>query len=185
MSLTPSNMLALGTHAPDFTLPNTLDPDVFVSPSTYATHQPLLIAFICNHCPYVIHIIEKFVAIATHYQQQGIPCIAISSNDVTTHPEDSPKNMHEFARLHHFPFPYCYDENQAVAQSYLAACTPDFYLFNKTHQLVYRGRFDAATPGNDMAVTGEDLERALRALIDNKAISTHQHPSMGCNIKWK
>ncbi len=184
MSLTESKDMAMGTPAPNFNLPNTIDGKL-IELKTYAANKPLLIAFICNHCPYVLHIIEQFTDVANRYQKKGIACVAISANDITSHPQDAPDKMLSFANTHGFEFPYCFDESQAVAKAYQASCTPDIYLFNQAHLLVYHGQFDNASPGNDEAVTGNDLRQAMDCLLQNKPMPAVQHPCMGCNIKWR
>jgi len=183
MARTPSTMLELGTEAPDFTL---RDPMTFrmVSKSEFEG-QPLLVAFICNHCPYVLHIKDIFATFAHEYQERGLAVVAINANDVNAYAEDHPEKMTELAKASGFTFPYLYDETQEVAQAYRAACTPDFFLFDADHKLVYRGRFDAATPGNDEPVTGADLRAACDALLEDTQMPEDQRPSMGCNIKWK
>ena len=183
MARTPSTMLELGTEAPDFTL---RDPMTFrmVSKSEFEG-QPLLVAFICNHCPYVLHIKNVFATFAHEYQERGIAVVAINANDVNAYAEDHPEKMTELAKETGFTFPYLYDETQEVAKAYHAACTPDFFLFDADHRLVYRGRFDAATPGNDEPVTGADLRAACDALLEGTPMPEDQRPSMGCNIKWK
>ena len=183
MAETPSTMLELGTEAPDFTL---RDPMTFrmVSKSDFEG-QPLLVAFICNHCPYVLHIKDVFATFAHEYQERGIAVVAINANDVDAYAEDHPEKMTELAKATGFTFPYLYDETQEVAKAYQAACTPDFFLFDAHHRLVYRGRFDAATPGNDEPVTGAELRAACDALLEGTPMPEDQRPSMGCNIKWK
>jgi peroxiredoxin len=182
MAPTPSTMLSLGTQAPDFSLPN-VDGNT-VSREDLAG-KPLLVAFICNHCPFVKHVIDAFVEKAREYQKKGVKVVAISSNDIEGFPEDDPEHMKQFANERGFTFPYLYDEDQSVARSYHAACTPDFFLFDKAHKLVYRGQFDGARPGNDEPVTGEDLTVAVDAVVAGKPAPSPQKPSMGCNIKWK
>lgn len=177
-------MLLLGTLAPDFHLKNVLD-DSSISPHTYAKDQAFVTAFICNHCPYVVHIIDQFASIANTYQQKGIAFIAISSNDIKQYPQDGPELMKKMAIAHTFSFPYCYDSTQEVAKDYQAACTPDLYLFNEKHQLVYRGQFDDSRPKNGIEVTGKDLIQAMDLLLAGQVFSDIQKPSMGCNIKWK
>lgn len=184
MAETPSTMLPLGTKAPDFALLDTIS-DKMLSLNTLKSDQATVIAFICNHCPYVKHIQKELVTIAKKYQAKNISFIAINSNDVKNYPADSPDNMKIEAKTHQYCFPYLYDETQAVAKAYQAACTPDFYIFDKNLACVYRGRFDNATPGNDHPVTGKDLTDALDKLLANQAISPNQMPSLGCNIKWK
>lgn len=183
MAKTPSIMRELGTPAPDFTL---LEPATFrmVSKEQFSG-QPLLVAFICNHCPFVIHIKDVFAAFAAEYAERGIAVVAINSNDITHYPDDHPDRMAELARATGFAFPYLFDETQEVAQAYGAACTPDFFLFDDEHRLVYRGRFDAATPGNDEPVTGAELRAACDALLEGTPMPREQRPSVGCNIKWK
>ena len=182
MALTPSNMPALGLPAPEFTLPDTQGNHV--SLADFAG-SPLLVAFWCNHCPFVKHINSAFADFAAEYQPQGLSIVAISANDVTTHPEDSPEKMGALAKQSGYVFPYLYDESQGVARAYEAACTPDFFLYNDAHQLVYRGRFDGSTPGNDVPVTGAELRAAADTLLAGKAPAAEQNPSIGCNIKWR
>ncbi len=182
MAPTPSTMLSLGTQAPDFSLPNA---DGNTVSREDLAGKPLLVAFICNHCPFVKHVIDAFVEKAREYQKKGVKVVAISSNDIEGFPEDDPEHMKQFANERGFTFPYLYDEDQSVARSYHAACTPDFFLFDKAHKLVYRGQFDGARPGNDEPVTGEDLTVAVDAVVAGKPAPSPQKPSMGCNIKWK
>lgn len=184
MSLTPSKMMPLGTTAPNFLLPNVLSGKT-LSLDSLKSDQGTVVMFICNHCPYVQHIITKIVEVAKDYQAKGIAFIAISSNDVQNYPADSPDKMKENAITHGFTFPYLYDESQAIAKAYDAACTPDFFVFDKQLACVYRGRFDDATPGNKSPVTGKDLTAALDNLLSNTPINPDQKPSIGCNIKWK
>ena len=187
MSRTLSTMLELGTPAPDFTLPNT-NPDHggdTVSLSDFKGADALLVIFMCNHCPYVVHIRDALRDLVKEYQARGVAAVAVSANDVTTHPDDSPDKMTQEARTHGFTFPYLYDESQAVAQAYQAACTPDFFVFDGDGKLYYRGRFDKATPGNQEPVDGADLRAALDAVLAGQPAPGEQLPSMGCNIKWK
>lgn len=184
MARTPSNMLDLGTKAPDFQLPNTIKPQT-VNFEDAKGAKGTLVMFICNHCPYVIHVMEEVVEIAKRYEDQGIGFVAISSNDIVNYPADAPDKMTLFAQEYGFDFPYLYDESQKIAKAYDAACTPDFYLFDENAMLVYRGRLDESRPGNQVPVTGEDLKGAIDALIDGATIAEKQYPSMGCNIKWK
>ena len=179
-----SHMIDLGTKAVDFTLADTVSGQQ-LNLSHYAAGQPVLIAFICNHCPFVVHIIERFAAVVAEYQKKGIQCIAISANDIEEYPQDAPDKMTAFAQQYQLSCPYCFDETQQVAKSYQAACTPDFYLFDSDLHCVYRGRFDAATPGNEAAVTGHDLCAAMDQLLLGKEVDQQQYPSMGCNIKWR
>jgi peroxiredoxin len=183
MALMASKMVALGTMAPDFTLPDVVSGKP-VSLVQLAVDRPLVLMFICNHCPYVKHINAELVRIANTYQARGVSFVAISSNDAVRYPEDGPERMKAVARELGYPFPYLYDQTQAVARDYEASCTPDFYLFDGQHQLRYRGRFDGATPGNEVPVTGEDLRAALDALLGGGLPNKKQRPSMGCGIKW-
>ncbi|MEZ4684938.1 MAG: thioredoxin family protein [Bacteroidia bacterium] len=183
MALTESNMLALGTQAPDFSLPDTVSGET-LSLSELQSDIATVVMFICNHCPYVIHLNSKLVEVAEAYQTKGVSFIAISSNDVNTHPEDGPEQMAIVADREDYPFPYLYDETQAVAKAYTAACTPDFFIFDKAMKCAYRGRFDETRPRMGEP-TGEDLSAALDALIAGEAVPERQYPSMGCNIKWK
>lgn len=184
MAETPSTMLPLGTIAPDFKLLDT-HTEKQLSLQEIKSNRATVIMFICNHCPYVKYIQNKLVEVATIYQKKGIVFIAISSNDVENYPADSPENMRKEAAIHHYPFPYLYDETQQVAKAYQAACTPDFYVFDQQLACVYRGRFDDATPGNNNPVTGKELTRALDQILVNKTVDQNQMPSVGCNIKWK
>jgi len=184
MVLTPSSMLDLGTKAPDFTLPDTVS-DKALSLDTLKSDTATVIAFVCNHCPYVQHIEQAFIHFAKEYQNKGVSIIAISANDAKNYPQDAPDKMKERALEYGYTFPYLYDETQETAKAYKAACTPDFYIFDKDLACVYRGRFDEATPGNDAPVTGKDLRTALDCTLANKPITIEQQPSMGCNIKWR
>lgn len=183
MSRTPSTMLDIGTRAPDFDLPDPLSGNS-VKLSDYE-HNPLLVVFSCNHCPYVLHLLQSFSEYAREIQKQGLSVVMINANDIENYPQDSPENMIELAQQYGFEFPYLYDASQQVATAYQAACTPDFFLFDASHRLVYRGQYDAARPGNDEAVTGVDLRAASQALLNSAAITAQQMPSMGCNIKWR
>ncbi len=183
MSRTPSTMLELGTQAPDFSLPEPVSGKV-LSLSDYS-NTPLLIVFSCNHCPYVLHILNQFSSYAENHQQKGLSIVMINANDVDNYADDSPEKMIELSRQYNFSFSYLYDETQQVATSFRAACTPDLFLFDKQHKLVYRGQFDASRPGTDTAVTGIDLMTASDALLNNQPIPVNQIPSLGCNIKWK
>ncbi len=183
MARTPSTMLELGTPAPTFSLPepvtgNTISLSDFVG-------KPLVIVFICNHCPFVKLIAAQLAMIGDEFQKKGVGFVAINSNDVANYPDDSPEKMVEFVSEYGIRFPYLYDESQDIAKAYRAACTPDFYLFDADHKLAYRGQFDAARPGNDQPVTGADLTDAIKALLANLPIPEEQTPSLGCNIKWK
>lgn len=184
MALTPSNMLPLGTKAPDFKLKDTKD-SISKSLNELKGHQGTLIMFICNHCPFVIHVNQELVRLANDYRDKDINCIAISSNDAVNYPQDGPEKMKEHAKENNYPFPYLYDETQDVAKAYDAACTPDFFLFDDNLELVYAGQLDNSRPRNGIPVTGNDLRSAINALINGKTINSNQKPSMGCNIKWK
>ena len=183
MVRTESTMLALGTRAPDFKLP---DPSgkVFAR-DDFAKAPALLVAFICNHCPYVKHVRDGFAKLARDYQAKGVAVVGINSNDVETHPDDSPANMAKEAKAAGYAFPYLFDESQSVAKAYRAACTPDFFVFDKYRKLVYRGQMDASRPGTNLPVTGDDLRAALDAVLAGKPAPSNQRASMGCNIKWK
>lgn len=184
MSVTPSNMLPLGTTAPDFSLLDTVS-GKRINLEQMRGRAGTLVMFLCNHCPYVKHVNPELVRLAKDYEARGVNCIAICSNDAQAYPEDAPEQMKEAAQELGYPFPYLHDETQAVAKAYLAACTPDFFLFDADEKLVYRGRLDGSTPGNDVPLTGHDLRRAIEALLAGKAIDAEQLPSMGCNIKWR
>ncbi len=184
MTQTPSTMLDIGAQAADFSLPEPAAANRQVALSDYQG-KPLLVVFSCNHCPYVLHIIESFTEFANRAQQAGLGVVMISSNDVTGYPADDPSKMAEFAQQQGFEFPYLYDESQQVAQAYQAACTPDFFLFDASQQLVYRGQYDGSRPANSVAVSGEDLKAAVEALLSGSEITPHQVPSVGCNIKWR
>jgi peroxiredoxin len=176
-------MLPLGTFAPDFRLPDTNDR--MVSLSEFRGAPATLVLFICNHCPYVKHIRGELARIGREYQDRGVAIVAISSNDSQKYPADGPEKMKEEAQQGGYTFPYLFDESQAVAKAYRAACTPDIYLFDREMKLVYRGQLDGSRPKNNVPVTGGDLRAALDAVLLGKAVSAEQVPSMGCNIKWK
>lgn len=183
MARTPSTMLELDTEAPDFVLPEPATGNV-VARKDFAG-KPLLVAFICNHCPYVILIREAFAQLAREYQERGVAVVAINANDVDNYPDDSPEKMAEEVKAHGYTFPYLYDESQAVAKNYKAACTPDLFLFDENHRLFYRGQFDDARPGSETPVTGKDLRQALEQLLAHRYPPADQKASLGCNIKWK
>jgi peroxiredoxin len=183
MALTPSTMLPLGTTAPDFKLPDT--DGKMVSLTDFRNASALLVLFICNHCPYVKHIRAGLAQLARDYVPQGVAIVAISSNDAANYPDDSPARMKEEVRAAGYIFPYLYDETQAVAKAYCAACTPDIYLFDKSQRLAYRGQMDDSRPSNGQPVTGKDLRAALDAILSGKPVSPDQKASVGCNIKWK
>jgi peroxiredoxin len=184
MSLTPSTMLALGTPAPDFNLPDTISGRL-LSLTELRGRAATLVMFLCNHCPYVKHINEGLVRLARDHAARGVAFVAISANDAIRYPEDGPGPMRETAQRLGYPFPYLYDESQQVARAYQAACTPDFFLFDDILELVYRGQFDGSRPGNGVPVSGRDLRAALDALLAGRPVSVDQQPSMGCNIKWR
>lgn len=184
MARTPSNMLPLGTLAPDFSLTDTVSGET-KSLEELAGLNGTLIMFICNHCPFVKHIEDQLISIGSEYIVQGISVIAISSNDIMNYPQDSPEKMAELAKEKGYPFPYLFDDSQEVAKAYDAACTPDFYLFNSDLNLVYRGQLDDSRPDNGIPVSGKDLRLALNAVIAGEEPSEDQVPSLGCNIKWK
>ncbi|NBT12665.1 MAG: thioredoxin family protein [Planctomycetia bacterium] len=183
MVRTPSTMLPLGTPAPDFSLPGV--DGRMVSLADAAGPQGTLVMFICNHCPFVKHVADELSVLGRESMARGIGVVAISSNDVSTHPADSPEQMVHEAEERGYVFPYLYDETQAVAHAYHAACTPDFFLFDADRKLVYRGQLDASRPGNEVPVTGADLRAAIDALLNGRPIPAEQRPSLGCNIKWK
>lgn len=181
MAVTPSTMLPLGTPAPAFALPDITGDTV--SSETYKGF-PLLVMFICNHCPFVKHVATELAQIGRDYRDK-LAIIAINSNDVASHPDDAPDKMKIEAAKRGYAFPYLYDETQEVAKAYHAACTPDFFLFDREHKLVYRGQLDDSRPKSDIPVTGADLRAAIDAVLAGKPISDKQRPSAGCNIKWK
>lgn len=184
MAATPSNMMPLGTLAPAFRLPEVVTGKT-VTLQELKSKVATLIMFICNHCPFVKHVQGELVKLALDYQPKGVSVIAINSNDVVNYPEDSPEKMKEVAQQYAYSFPYLYDETQEVAKAYQAACTPDFYLFDKDLKCVYRGQLDDARPKNDVPVTGKDIRAALEMLLAGQPVSPNQKPSIGCNIKWK
>ncbi|VXA97527.1 Thioredoxin family protein [Flavobacterium sp. 9AF] len=184
MAQTPSNMLSLGTKATDFSLPAAN----FNSHFTFSDckgHKGTLVIFICNHCPFVLHVIDEIVMIANDYRVQGIGIVAISSNDIIKYPQDSPEKMADFALENKIDFPYLFDESQEIAKKYDAACTPDFYLFDAMDRLIYRGQLDDSRPGNGIPVSGSDLRNAIDSIIYNRHLNEIQKPSIGCGIKWK
>lgn len=184
MARTPSNMLALGTKAAPFELLNVVTGKKD-SLSQLQSDKATVVMFICNHCPFVKHVLDGIISLANDYIPKGISFIAINSNDVEQYPDDSPENMKKLAEEKAFPFPYLFDETQEVAKAYEAACTPDFYIFDGKLELVYRGQMDDSRPGNDVPVTGGDIRAALDALLAGQPVSDKQKPSLGCNIKWK
>jgi|SRR5687767_6520431 len=184
MARTPSTMVALNTTAPGFTLPDTIS-GKDLSLENVKGSVATVIMFICNHCPFVKHVNTELVKLANDYKRKGVGFAAISSNDVVNHPDDSPALMAQVAGQLKYPFPYLYDESQDVAKAYDAACTPDFFIYDKDLKLVYRGQLDDSRPGNEIPVTGKDIRRALDCLIDDQPVPEVQRPSIGCNIKWK
>lgn len=182
MARTPSYMLELGTKLPSFNLPDTENHKVsnedFVG-------RPLLVMFICNHCPFVIHVRDQLASLGRDYLKQGLGIVAINSNDVQTHPDDSPEKMKLERKAAGYLFPYLFDAEQTVAKSFKAACTPDLYLFDKNHRLIYRGQLDESRPSNQVPVTGKDLRKAIECTLHGRDVSFEQKPSLGCNIKWK
>ena len=183
MVMTASTMLPLGTSAPNFSLPDTKG--IIVSLGDFTEAPALLVVFMCNHCPFVKHILSDLVKLAKEYQAKGVAVTGINSNDVVNFPEDSPKMMARIAKKAGFTFPYLFDESQDVAKAYHATCTPDFFLFDKERKLVYRGQMDDSRPGNNIPITGLDLIKAMDAVLAGREVSTEQKPSIGCNIKWK
>lgn len=183
MVKTASTMLPLGTKAPDFSLPN-IDGRT-ISLGDFAGVDALVVMFLCNHCPFVKHIADVLAKVAREYQDRGAAFVGISSNDVENYPDDSPEKMVAEADARGYTFPYLYDETQEVARAYRAACTPDFFIFDRNQQLVYRGQFDASRPGSEIPVTGEDLAKTLDAVLRGEKAPEDQKPSIGCNIKWR
>lgn len=184
MAQTPSTMVPLGSMAPSFTLPNVVSGRSYQLRANKGA-RGTLIMFICNHCPFVKHVNAQLVQLANDYLPKGVEFIAISSNDIESHPEDAPEKMKEVATSWEYPFPYLYDETQEIARAYDAACTPDFFLYDKDLKLVYRGQLDGSRPSNDIPVTGKDIRTALDAMLTGMPVSDLQIPSIGCNIKWK
>jgi peroxiredoxin len=183
MTLTASEMLPLGTSAPDFNLPDTTGK--MVSLNDIREAKAFLVIFMCNHCPFVKHILDGLVVLIKEYQAKGCIVVAINSNDVVNYPDDSPEMMAKLVTEAGFTFPYLYDETQEAAKAYRAACTPDFFLFDSNKTLIYRGQMDDSRPGNGIPVTGADLTAAIEAVLEGKQVSQEQKPSIGCNIKWK
>ncbi len=184
MAQTPSNMLSLGTSAPEFNLIDTVSNEM-LSYTSIRGEKGTVVMFICNHCPFVIHVNSELVALANAYKGKGIGFVAISSNDVVKYPQDGPEKMKINAEDNEYPFPYLYDESQDVAKAYDAACTPDFYVFDENNRLAYRGQLDDSRPGNDKPLDGADIRNALECLINDADNKKVQKPSIGCNIKWK
>ncbi|MDZ7789123.1 MAG: thioredoxin family protein [Xanthomonadales bacterium] len=184
MARTESTMLPLGTPAPDFRLPDTVSGKT-LSFDDIAGQRATVVMFICNHCPFVKHVIDELVRLGNDYDSEAVGMVAISSNDVTGYPQDRPERMAELAKQKGFPFPYLSDQSQNTARAFDAACTPDFYIFDADHRLAYRGQLDDARPGNDEPVTGRDVRAALDALLAGQPVAQEQKPSIGCNIKWR
>ena len=184
MVATPSTMLPLGTKAPSFSLPDVCT-NQSIDLQTVDIHKGCLIAFVCNHCPYVIHLLDPLVRMSNEWIKKGIKVFLISSNDADKYPDDSPVKMRELAEKKQFQFPYLYDEDQSVALAYKAACTPDFFLFDSKLSLFYRGQFDDSRPGNQLEATGTELSLAVDSLLLNQPAPKVQKPSLGCNLKWK
>lgn len=184
MALTPSTMLALGTQAPEFRLPDVVSSKT-VSLATFAGKKTLLVMFICRHCPYVQHVKEELARLGRDYAKKDVGIVAISANDAANYPEDAPASLNAMAQEEGFAFPFCHDESQETAKAYTAACTPDFFLFDASRRLVYRGQLDDSRPGNGKPVTGKDLRAAIDAALAGKPVNPDQKPSIGCNIKWK
>lgn len=184
MVATPSSMLELGTEAPEFSLPDTISGET-ISLASLRSDQATVVMFLCNHCPFVKHVNPQLVQLANDYQPRGISFVAISSNDVENYPEDSPEKMKEYAKRLGYPFPYLYDETQEVARAYSAACTPDFYIFDRELKLVYRGQLDDSRPNSDIPLTGANMRTALDNILAGEPVDPDQKPSLGCNIKWK
>ncbi len=182
MAQTPSQMIALGTTAPDFALPDTSG--AIISRENYVG-SPLLVGFICNHCPFVKHIASHLGELSKKWSRAGVAVILINPNDWTTKPADAPELMPAFLQEYDIPGPYLLDESQDVARAYGATCTPDFFLYDRDHKLAYRGQFDDSRPSNTVAVTGKDLDTAVQAILDSTPLQSAQNPSIGCGIKWR
>lgn len=184
MALTPSTMLALGTQAPDFSLPDVVSGRT-ISLKDFTEKKALLVMFICRHCPYVQHVKKELARLGKDYTNKDVGIVAISSNDAARYADDAPEELKEMAGQLGFGFPFCYDESQEVAKAYTAACTPDFFLFDRDRRLVYRGQLDDSRPGNFKRLTGHDLRAAMDAVLEDRPVDSDQKPSVGCNIKWK
>lgn len=181
---TSSAMLPLGTAAPSFSLRDVVNRQIY-SLDSFSDKTALVVMFICRHCPYVVHVQEELAKLGRDYRDTDLGIIAISSNDPVGYPDDSPLKLKEMALRLGFTFPFCHDETQEVAKTYRAACTPDFYLFDRDRRLVYRGQLDDSRPGNNKPVTGQDLRAAIQAVLVGKSVEGNQRPSIGCSIKWK
>jgi len=184
MAAVESKMIPLGTLAPYFKLKDVIS-GRFLTLDDFRNGKPLLVMFICNHCPYVMHIIHKLVEVTNEYIEKGVNIVAINPNDYSAYPEDSPEKMVEYAKKFGYKFPYLIDETQDVTKEFGAACTPDFFLYDSNFKLIYRGQFDDSRPGNNLPVTGSDLRKALTFALEGKVIDFIQKPSIGCSIKWK
>ncbi len=184
MALKESTMLALGTQMPDFVLPDVCT-QTMISPESFQEKAALLVMFICCHCPYVVHVQDELTRLGRDYERKGLGILGISSNDITEYPADAPIRLQEMAERLGWQFPYCYDETQDVAKAFTAACTPDFFVFDRQRHLVYRGQLDSSRPGNGAPVDGQDLRTALDAVLAGAPVGRQQRPSVGCNIKWK
>jgi len=184
MAATESTMVTLGTEAPSFELKSPIDGKYYTL-NDLKSDKATVVMFICNHCPFVVHIADVISNIADEFIQKGVSFVAINSNDVKNYPADSPENMVRFSSMYSFNFPYLFDETQKVAKSFNAVCTPDFFVYDKNMKLVYRGQFDASRPGNKVPVTGNSFRNALLDVLELGIVSTQQIPSIGCNIKWK
>jgi peroxiredoxin len=184
MARTESTMLALGTHAPDFQLPDVTSGEA-IGLGRFQDKKALLVMFICRHCPFVKHVQDELAKLGRDYATKPLGIVAISSNDADTYPDDSPASLREMAAELGFTFPYCYDESQETARAYSAACTPDFFLFDRNRQLVYRGELDASRPGTSTPVTGRELRAAIENVLNDRPVDPNQRPSIGCNIKWR
>lgn len=185
MALTPSNMVALGTSAPSFRLPDPSQDNRLMSLDDFRGTPALLVMFICNHCPYVKHVADELARLGRDYQKKGVAVVAVNSNDAESYPDDSPKMMIRERVARGYSFPYLYDETQETARAYDAACTPDFYVFDRDRKLSYRGQLDDSRPGNGKPIDGSDLRAALDAVLEGRSVPGEQRPSIGCNIKWR
>ena len=185
MPAIPSVMSPLETLAPDFSLPNVLTGQTVSRDALITGKKALLVMFICRHCPYVVHVQDELAHLGLNYEDSDLAIVAISSNDAENYPDDAPDKLAEMVTQLDFRFPLCYDETQAVARAYDAACTPDFFLFDSSLKLMYRGQLDASRPGSVMPVTGNDLRAAIELVLEDKPVISEQRPSLGCSIKWK
>ena len=184
MAVTASTMLALGTEAPEFSLPDVVSGET-ISLDTFAGQKALVVMFICKHCPFVVHVRDELARLGEDYGDRDVGIVAISANDADNYPDDSPDNLKAMAQELGFSFPLCYDESQETTKAYTAACTPDFFVFDADRKLVYRGQLDDSRPGTDTPVTGADLRAAIDAVLEGKPVDENQRSSAGCNIKWK